>query len=61
MRYIEYWFQTSPTDRHSLAKQSDGAVVAHALPHAQRVPVPQGVQGVVFKPRHGHDRGQLGV
>lgn len=51
----------SAADRNSSAEQPDGALVSHALPHAPRLPVPPGVQGVVLQPADGNDRGQPGV
>ena len=52
--------QPAPTaaDRHAATEQSDGALVADALPHAARLSVSPRLQGVVCEPTHWHDRGQ---
>ena len=41
--------------RNSLAEQLDGIVVTDALPNATCLPVPQGLQRVVFKSIVRHD------
>lgn len=46
---------------HAASEQSDGAVVAHALPHAPSVRISPRVQGVVRQPPNGHDRRKQGV
>ena len=52
--------QSAPpaVDGHTATELPHGAVVAHALPHATRVPVSPRVQGVVLQPAVWHDRGQ---
>lgn len=51
----------SAPHRHSSAEQPHGAVVLDALPDAARLPVAQGIQGVVFESSHWNDRRKHGI
>lgn len=46
---------TAAADRNTSPEQSDGALVADALPDAACVPIPSGVQGMVLESDDGDD------
>lgn len=51
-----FYFQTTIANGHAASEQSNGTVVAHAFPDAERFSVSQRIQGMVQQSRHRNDR-----